>query len=109
MPVLRKLTDEEIATLRRNSGHGVRVQIEKEYDAIVADLSPGEYHALDLTEEEAEQKSTIRNRLKAAATRRNLTIRFIKTSGNAIRFLVLTDEDLPFQLKQEEANELVTE
>lgn len=78
----RKLNAEECYYL--NGTDGVRAGIEREYDGYLGDFAAGEYGACELAE--GENKQTVRNRLKAAALRRNLTIKFIKTKGSAIRF-----------------------
>jgi hypothetical protein len=51
---------------------------------------------------EGEGKLTVRNRLKAAAERRGLTIEFIRTPGSSIRFKVVGDGTEVFAAAPEE-------
>ena len=51
---------------------------------ILADLGAGQFATLTL--DDGENKPTTRNRLKAAAERRNLTIAFRRTKDNTIVF-----------------------
>ena len=85
MPNVRKLSPEEVRTLE-NRGKGQRKLIEEEYDSFLADYDAGDYGEADL--DPNENRLTVRNRLKAAATRRGLALDFKRTTGNLLRFKV---------------------
>jgi hypothetical protein len=85
MPTVRKLTQEEVRTIE-NKGKGLRKLIEEEYDRFLGDYDVGEYGEAELTDDE--KRLTVRNRLKAAARRRGLSIDFKRTQGNILRFKV---------------------
>jgi hypothetical protein len=86
MPQVRKLAPEEVQTLQ-NKGKGQRKLVEEQYDAILSDYAVGEYGEAILDEED--NRLTVRNRMKAAAGRRNLGIAFRRTSGDLIRFQIV--------------------
>lgn len=101
MPQVRKLTMDEVRTIEGRI-KGQRKLIEEEYDGILGDYALGEYGEATLGDEE--NRITVRNRLKAAATRRGVTLDFRRTKGNQLRFKVLLagssttddeEEDLP--------------
>src|SRR5689334_17733895 len=87
MPTVRKLSPEEVQTIE-NKGKGQRKRTEEQYDLFLADYDVGDYGEAELDEDE--KRLTVRNRLKAAATRRNLGIQFNRTTGNVIRFKVVS-------------------
>ena len=86
MPQLRVWTAEEVAaaTAQKQSNGNGRKEIEAVYDQPLAEVNAGEFATVTL--EEGENKPTCRNRLKAAAERRNLTIAFRRTKDNTIVF-----------------------
>jgi hypothetical protein len=86
MPTVRKLAPEEVQTIE-NKGKGLRKLTEEEYDRFLADYEVGEYGEAEL--DDGEKRLTVRNRLKAAASRRNVGIDFKRTQGNIIRFKVI--------------------
>jgi len=86
MPQVRKLDPSEVQTIE-NKGIGLRKQTEKLYDSILADYEVGDYGEAVL--DEGENRLTVRNRMKAAATRRGLGINFRRTSGDLIRFQIV--------------------
>src|SRR5262249_29050777 len=87
MPVARKMTSEEVAALTKNNGGGgARKAIEAEDDALLSDYAVGEYGINEIGE--GGQRATVRNRRNAAGIRRGVTVHFIKTKGNSIRFKV---------------------
>src|ERR1700712_3507848 len=86
MPQVRKLAIEEVEALQ-NKGKGTRKLVEEQYDAILGDYAVGEYGEAVLDEEE--NRLTVRNRLRAAAGRRDLGLLFRRTSGDLIRFQVI--------------------
>jgi hypothetical protein len=86
MPNFRKLEPEEVQNLE-NKGKGTRKLTEELYDAILADYEVGEYGEAIL--DEGENRLTVRNRMKAAATRRGIDVDFRRTTGNLIRFQVV--------------------
>ncbi len=87
MPNVRKLSHEEVRTLE-NKGKGQRKLIEEQYDAILDEYAPGEYG--EATLDQSENRLTVRNRLKAAARRRGLSIDFRRTKEDLLRFQVVT-------------------
>jgi hypothetical protein len=87
MPTVRKLVPEEVQALQ-DKGKGVRKLTEERYDRAVADFEAGDYG--ELTPDDGENRLTSRNRLKAAASRRGLSLTFIPTRGETMRFKVDT-------------------
>jgi len=86
MPQVRKLAPEEVKTLE-NKGKGQRKLTEEEYNAFLSDYEVGDYG--EATLDEGENRLTVRNRLKAAAGRRNIGIEFRRTQGNIVRFKIV--------------------
>ncbi len=86
MPQVRKLAPEEVQDIQ-NKGKGLRKLVEEQYDAILSDYAIGEYGEAILEPEE--NRLTVRNRMKAAATRRDIGIEFRRTSGDLIRFKII--------------------
>jgi hypothetical protein len=86
MPQVRKLEPEEIKAYQ-DKGKGTRKLTEELYDSILADYEVGEYG--EATLDEGENRLTVRNRMKAAATRRGIGINFRRTSGDMIRFQIV--------------------
>jgi hypothetical protein len=85
MPELRKLTPAEVETLERKPT-GQRRQIEAQYDALLSDYAVGEYGEALL--EGDEKRLTVRNRLRAAATRRGVGLAFKRSGADLLRFQV---------------------
>lgn len=87
MPSLRVWTPAEVAALKaskeKNGGNGRR-EIEAVYDQLIADLSVGDYATV--MPDDGETKPTVRNRLKAAATRRGLAVVFQRTRDLSVVF-----------------------
>ena len=86
MPTVRKLTQEEVRTIE-NKGKGLRKLIEEEYDMFMGDYDVGDYGEAELTSDE--KRLTVRNRLKAAAKRKGVSIDFKRTQGNILRFKIV--------------------
>jgi hypothetical protein len=86
MPQVRKLAPDEVQALQ-NKGKGQRKLVEEEYDAILSDYAVGDY--AEATLEPGENRLTVRNRFKAAAARRGLTLDFRRTSDDLLRFKVI--------------------
>ena len=86
MPQVRKLAPEEVQALE-NKGKGQRKLVEEQYDAILSDYSVGDYGEATLDDED--NRLTVRNRLKAAAARRELGIEFRRTTGDLLRFQIV--------------------
>jgi len=86
MPNFRKLELEEVQQIE-NKGKGSRKLIEEQYDAILAEYSVGDYGEAILDADE--NRLTVRNRMKAAARRRNLAINFRRTKEDILRFQVV--------------------
>jgi len=85
MPIVRKLSEQEVQTLERK-GKGQRQLVEEQYDAFLAGYEPGDHSEAELDEDE--NRLTVRNRFKAAAARRGLGLVFQPTRGNVMRFRV---------------------
>jgi len=90
MPNFRKLAPEEVQAIE-NKGKGLRKLIEEQYDAILAEYSVGDYG--EATLEPDENRLTVRNRMKAAARRRDLAIDFRRTKEDMLRFQVVEAEE----------------
>src|SRR5215216_762684 len=86
MPQVRKLAPEEVQAFQ-NKGKGERTLIAEQYDSILADYEVGDYGEAVL--DEGENRLTVRNRMKAAATRRGIDINFRRTQGDILRFQVI--------------------
>src|SRR5215213_4916487 len=86
MPQVRKLDPEEVKAYQ-DKGKGLRKLTEEQYDAMLADFEVGEYG--EGTLEEGENRLTVRNRFKAATTRRGVGINFRRTQGDLIRFQIV--------------------
>ena len=86
MPSVRKLNTDEVRALE-NKGKGQRKLIEEQYDAILGEYDRGEYGEALL--EPDENRLTVRNRLKAAARRRGLSLDFRRTKEDLLRFQVV--------------------
>jgi hypothetical protein len=85
MPSVRKLAPEEVRAIE-NRGKGQRKLIEEQYDELLRDYAPGDYGEADLDPDE--NRLTVRNRLKAAAARRGMSLEFRRTRGPLLRFYV---------------------
>ncbi|HMO58561.1 MAG TPA: hypothetical protein PKA05_04685 [Roseiflexaceae bacterium] len=83
MPKVRKLTADEVKLLERR-GKSERRIIEEQYDEILAEFAAGDYGDVDL--ESNEKRPTVKNRLRAAAERRQLGIKFFRMRGEQLRF-----------------------
>lgn len=86
MPNVRKLSQDEVRALE-NRGKGQRKLIEEEYDRFLSEYGEGDYGEADLSTNE--NRLTVRNRLKAAAQRRGLSLDFKRTTGTLLRFKVI--------------------
>jgi hypothetical protein len=89
MPQVRTLAPEEVYTLE-NKGKGQRKLTEEEYNQYLADYELGDYGEAELSDDE--NRLTVRNRFKAAAQRRGLTLDFKRTKGNTLRFKVVSGD-----------------
>ena len=69
-----------------NKGKGLRKLTEEQYDGALVGFEVGDYG--ELTPNPDEKRLTARNRLKAAASRRGLSLTFLRTTGEAMRFKV---------------------
>jgi len=86
MPRVRKLAPEEVQAIE-NKGKGLRKITEEQYDRFLADYEVGDYGEAEL--EDTERRLTVRNRLKAAAKRRQIGIDFKRAQGRIIRFKMI--------------------
>jgi hypothetical protein len=90
MPQVRKLAPDEVQAFQ-NKGKGQRKLVEEQYDAILSDYEVGDYGEAIL--EPDDNRLTVRNRLKAAASRRSVGIDFRRTSGELLRFKIVEQSD----------------
>jgi len=90
MPNFRKLEPGEVQEIN-NKGKGLRKLIEEEYDAILGEYAIGEYGEAMLNPDE--NRLTVRNRMKAAAKRRDLAINFRRTKEDILRFQIVAAEE----------------
>src|SRR5689334_14744135 len=90
MPIVRKLTAEEVAELERKGrkGDNARTEIAQQYDQFLIEFGPNEHGEVQL--DDGESKLNIRNRLRAAAERRGLKLEFIRSNGIIVRFKVVS-------------------
>jgi hypothetical protein len=86
MPNFRKLDPEEVKA-QQDKGKGQRKLTEELYDSILADYEVGDYGEAML--DAGENRLTVRNRMKAAASRRGVGIDFRRTQGDIIRFKII--------------------
>jgi hypothetical protein len=85
MPSFRKLSVAETAALEHHSP-SVRAQVAREYDAYLDGFAIGDYGRAELVD--GERRALVRQRLQAAARRRDLTLRFRPGPGAALIFHV---------------------
>jgi hypothetical protein len=86
MPQVRKLDPEEVKAYQ-DKGKGQRKITEEQYDAVLADYEVGDYG--EGTLDEGENRLTVRNRMKAAATRRGIGIDFRRSTIELLRFKIV--------------------
>jgi hypothetical protein len=91
MPSMRKLEVEEVQKFEKPTESGMRAAIAREYDEYLSDFAPGDWGRADL--QEGENKTTVRNRLKAAASRRMWALEFKRTRDDSILFRVVGSRD----------------
>lgn len=87
MPTVRKLSMDEVRTIEKKT-KGQRKVVEEQYDSFLNGYSIGDYGEAEL--ESDEKRITVRNRLKAAATRHDMNLEFRRTKGNTLRFRILS-------------------
>jgi hypothetical protein len=87
MPTVRKLAPQEIEVIE-GKGKGPRKLTEEQYDSFLADYDVGDYGEASVDEDE--KRLTVRNRFKAAAGRRGIGLHFLRTTGDVIRFRVIS-------------------
>jgi hypothetical protein len=90
MPVVRKLVPEEVQTLEYKP-KGQRKLTEEQYNSFLADYEVGDYGEAELGDDE--NRLTVRNRFKAAATRRGIGLDFKRTKGSVLRFKVIDSSE----------------
>lgn len=99
MPSLRAMTTEEVAKLHKSSNAGARKAIEQQYDELIRDFEVGQTVEVMLDPEDS--KINTRNRLKAAATRRGLEIKFLRVRGESLlRFELSANGTAPTDKKK---------
>ena len=88
MPIVRKMTEQEVQQLNNKSeGKGQRKLVEEEYDAILSEYDEGDYG--EVTLDPTDVRLTVRNRLKSAARRRGVEIDFRRTNTMTLLFKVV--------------------
>lgn len=87
MPTVRKLAPAEVQVIE-SKGKGLRKLTEEQYDQFLADYDVGDYGEAVL--DPSEKRLTVRNRFKAAASRRGLELYFMRTTGDVMRFRVVS-------------------
>ncbi len=90
MPQVRKLTPQEVDAIE-HKGKGQRQRTAEQFDAILAPFNVNEYGEVALEPED--KRITVRNRLRAAAERRGLQLRFVRTRGDVMRFQVVNGQE----------------
>ena len=88
MPEVRKLAQDEVQEIE-NKGKGQRKLTEELYDRYLADYGIGDWGEAIL--DENENRLTVRNRFKAAARRRGVSLEFRRTSDQLLRFKVVVE------------------
>jgi hypothetical protein len=86
MQTARKLPPEEVQVIE-GTRKGPRRIAEEQYDGFLSEFAVGDYGEAELGE--GEKRLTVRNRLKAAAARRNVAIDFKRIQGDILRFQIL--------------------
>ena len=89
MPAVRKLTPEEVQVVE-GKRKGPRKLTEEQYDAFLSEFAVGDYGEAQLGEDE--KRLTVRNRLKAAAARRGVSIDLQRTQGDILRFRIVASD-----------------
>ena len=83
MPSLRLMQPEEVAALKKESkGNGTRKAIELAYDELLQPFGAGD--VTEVTLDPTDNKVNTRNRLRSAAERRGLEIRFIRVRDESL-------------------------
>jgi len=82
MPTLRLMQPEEVAQLRKEKNTGARKAIEAAYDLLLADYSAGQM--VEVMLEPDDSKVNVRNRIKAAASRRGLDVSFVRVRDETL-------------------------
>jgi hypothetical protein len=88
MPVVVKLSPEEVRS-ELNKGKSQRQLVNEQYDAMLEGFEPSDWGEVQLDADE--KRATVRNRLKSAADRRGLGIRFKRGQGNQMRFEIVVN------------------
>jgi hypothetical protein len=83
MPTLRKLTPAEVAALEARASNP-RKRVAQEYDSMLAGFIAGNIVEVELDPDD--DRRTVRNRFKAAAQRRELSITFLPNREGILRF-----------------------
>ncbi|HEU5013692.1 MAG TPA: hypothetical protein VFT66_14295 [Roseiflexaceae bacterium] len=86
MPNIRKLAPEEVQVIEHKN-KGIRKQVEEQYNALLKPFEIGDYGEARLDSDD--NRLTVRNRLRAAANRRDLEIEFKRVRGDFIRFKLI--------------------
>jgi hypothetical protein len=85
MPSIRKLTPDEVQE-RKHGKMSKRALVSREYDEMLGQFAIGDWG--EVVVDPSEKRLTIRNRLQAAAERKEVKLRFFRTQGPVIRFEV---------------------
>lgn len=92
MPVVRKLEPGEVQDIE-NKGKGQRKLTEELYDRYLAEFGEGDWGEAIL--DGNENRLTVRNRFKAAAKRRGVSLEFRRTSEQLLRFKIVGEDSQP--------------
>src|SRR5205085_745182 len=100
MPTLRLMEPEQVAALKKEpKATGQRKVIEAAYDMLLADFSAGDTTEVTLDPEDV--KVNVRNRLRSAAERRGLEIKFYRVRDESLlRFELSANGTTPTDAKK---------
>lgn len=87
MPEIRKLSPEEIESLKPKPEGSIYKQILEEYQRSLQGFQPGDWG--EMKEEEGITRLSTMNRLRRAARSLGWKIHFKRTRGNLIRFEII--------------------
>ena len=90
---LRKMTPEEVELMTTTDGKGARRELWDTYNALLSEMVPNEWTAIDLSEGDTKQK--VRQQLNLAAQRAGVTIQYKITRKPTIYAKVVSGEPVP--------------
>ncbi|HYN89222.1 MAG TPA: hypothetical protein VER55_11855 [Ardenticatenaceae bacterium] len=86
MPGFQKLSREDIEAMTPGKARSPRAAVRDEYQGFLREIEPGE--GGQVTIQEGENRTTIRNRIKSAAKALDQKVTFMRTRGDILRFRV---------------------